>query len=500
VSNSWAAAPTAAGRRSHLRQLAASGGRRGRIVFLWAAGNENCPIEHSGNIEIPYTDGWNDDLTAWVGVKASPVFSHNLVGIPGVLHIAALGSTAQRSHYSNYGTGIDLCAPSSNGHEYFRLDVPGLGITTTSGGTVQAQTTKFGGTSSATPLVAGIAALVISANPQLTALEVISILKRTASKNLNQQAYPRTPPASFDQHTEWDVSPATPFQDGAFTDIHHADGTWSPWFGHGRVDAQAAVAMVLQGVVDPPPGGQRFESTPNRKIPDNNSTGIVDTIEIGTTGTVVSLTVGIEIRHSWIGDLRVQLAAPDGTTVMLHDRGGADADNLVRAYDMSSLPALAALKGRPLAGKWTLRVQDVARADEGQLVKWSLELGAGATPVVAEETPAVRIPDNDAAGIVRQLQVPAGKIADLTVSVDITHPWIGDLRVTLTAPTGTAITLHDHSGADADNLIRSWRTADLPALQALRGLDAGGIWQLSVADTARRDEGKLNRWRIEVVR
>ena len=49
----------------------------------------------------------------------------------------------------------------------------------------------FGGTSSATPLVAGIAALVISANPNLTALEVIALLKRTAAKDLSATGYPR---------------------------------------------------------------------------------------------------------------------------------------------------------------------------------------------------------------------------------------------------------------------------------------------------------------------
>ena len=41
---------------------------------------------------------------------------------------------------------------------------------------------QFGGTSSAAPLVAGIAALVISANPSLTAKEVKDIIKESADK------------------------------------------------------------------------------------------------------------------------------------------------------------------------------------------------------------------------------------------------------------------------------------------------------------------------------
>ena len=97
--------------------------------------------------------------------------------------------------------------------------------------------------------------MVISANPELTALEVISVLQRTAAKDLNIDPYPRTPPASFDPNPDWDISPAAFFSDPAFQNIGGPDGTWSPWFGHGRVDAQAAVAREsLSGVVHVPEG------------------------------------------------------------------------------------------------------------------------------------------------------------------------------------------------------------------------------------------------------
>ena len=100
--------------------------------------------------------------------------------------------------------------------------------------------------------------------------------------------------------------------------------------------------------------------------------------------------------------------------------------------------------------------------------------------------------------MIRTLSVTNGTIDDIAVAVDITHPWIGDLRVALTPPGGSVIILHDHAGRDADNILRTWRAADLPALAALRGSDAGGTWRLTAADTAQRDVGKLNRWSIEV--
>jgi phosphatidylserine/phosphatidylglycerophosphate/cardiolipin synthase-like enzyme/subtilisin family serine protease len=232
-----------------ISRLARVGGRRGKgILFLWAAGNENTPLHHTSDQEIPYSSGWYRDALGnqtWTGVEKARSFSNNLVGIDGLLHIAALSSTAQRSHYSNYGTGIALCAPSSNSHRYGRMTVPGLRITTTAGSTISTITHGFGGTSSATPLVAGIAALVISANPDLSAREVAGILQRTASKDLNLDPYPKTPAAAFDPDPTWDISPVAPFDSGDF-EIDDRFGKWSPWFGYGRVDARAAVAEAIR--------------------------------------------------------------------------------------------------------------------------------------------------------------------------------------------------------------------------------------------------------------
>ena len=252
MSNSWGITPISEWSSQLLnliRQEAISGGRRGKgLLFLWAAGNENVPINHNSDIPLPFTSGWefrSDGSRAWVGVQTTRLFRNNLVGIPGVMHIAALASTAQRSHYSNFGTGIDLTAPSSNVHTYQRLSVDGLGIFTAIG-QGNGVTSQFGGTSSATPLVAGVAALVLTANPSLTALEVVSLLRRSASKSLNTIPYAKTPPASFDPDTSWDIAPATPFDDGDFTDIGSEDGTWSPWFGYGKLDAAGSYSLGLE--------------------------------------------------------------------------------------------------------------------------------------------------------------------------------------------------------------------------------------------------------------
>ena len=504
ISNSWGGAPTNLWSLQvvdRIRELGQTGGRRGRgIVFLWAAGNENCPIEHSAAVDVPYTDGLDvvNGSLVWIGVETSRTFRANLVGVPGVMHIAALASNAQRSHYSNYGTGISLCAPTSNVHEYRRLTVQGLGITTTTGQGAGV-TNSFGGTSSATPLVAGIAALVISANPQLSAVEVTSILKRTASKDLSMQGYAKTPPASFDPNPTWDVSPIAPFASGAFQNIPDPDGTWSPWFGHGRVDALAAVTAAGAGQEDPTEDASHF-SAPSLTIPDNDPVGVRDTITLQETGTVATLKIGIDLEHSFIGDLRVTLIAPSGRTAVLHDRNGGNTKNLRRTFEIGSTPSLAGMVNQPIHGDWTLLVQDLALQDVGILRRWEIEVGmSSATAVELSDTPGMTIPDNVAAGIERTLQCDAqGQVRDVAVSVDITHPFIGDLVVQLQPPGGAPILLHNRVGGGADNIIREYTPTSHPALQALLGQSAQGAWRLKVMDMAQADVGKLNRWSLRI--
>jgi subtilisin-like proprotein convertase family protein/subtilisin family serine protease len=508
ISNSWGSTPTSTWIPlvvNRIRQLAQTGGRRGQgIVFLWAAGNENCPINHIADIDVPYTWGWEqraDGSWFWVGVETTRRFENNLVDIPGLMHVAALASNAQRSHYSNYGPGIEICAPTNNVHQYQRMMVTGLGITTATGST-GGLTERFGGTSSATPVVAGVVGLVLSANPSLSAIEVNSILKQTAAKDLSLQGYPRTPPATFDPNPTWDVSPIAPFDQGDFTDIGSADGTWSPWFGHGRVDAEGAVAEALRRrPTDPLGAGVRKSSSPAIEIPDNRSDGIRDIINVPEAFTIQSLKVGVAISHTYIGDLKLTLIAPSGDAVVLHDRNGGNTDNLNRTYDLATTPALAALAGQSTQGNWTLWVQDLARVDAGTLNRWELEISTGAfSPFDVNETPGAMIPDNNPVGVERTLDVPqAGEIRDIEVALDITHTHIGDLKVTLFPPAGPSVVLHDRSGGAQDNLVTTYKSASMSALAGLRGQPMQGVWRLKVADLEAADVGKLNRWAIKIV-
>lgn len=502
LSNSWGGAPVSRWSRDvreRIEELALSGGRRGKgILFLWAAGNENCPINHQADQPVPFTNGWEliNGSWEWVGAKTASFFSNDLVNIPGVMHIGALASTAQRSHYSNYGPGVDMCAPSSNSHAYFRMQLDGLGITTTTGQPAGVRHT-FGGTSSATPLAAGIAALVISANPGLTALEVASILRRTASKNLDMTGYPRTPAMIDDPNPTWDVSPIAPFDRGDFSNIGSEDGTWSPWFGHGKVDALEAVSAALAASSEQTTR-VRVELNPNLAIPDRDPAGVVSRVFMSDAGQVKDIKIFVDIAHTYIGDLIVRLTGPEGVRVDLHNRDGGGADNLVQTFTLESVPSLAAFLGTAIKGTWTLEVSDHAQYDTGHLRKWTLEAEVLAdTARRFESAPGRTIPDQDPVGITDHITVTElESVKEIAVDIDITHTYIGDLRVAVSNPRNHEVVLHAQEGRSADDIQRTYTVDEEPALRDFIGLSGNGDWVLSVSDNARRDVGKLNRWSL----
>lgn len=109
---------------------------------------------------------------------------NSCVSYPGdnvdVIGVGAVANTGARSAYSNYGPALDIMAPSNN------VGGPGAGVRTTDrmgspGYNGTNYTNTFGGTSSATPVVSGVAALLLGFNPNLTSDEVKNILYTTAN-------------------------------------------------------------------------------------------------------------------------------------------------------------------------------------------------------------------------------------------------------------------------------------------------------------------------------
>jgi len=184
-----------------------------------------------------------EEAGAGRGGKGCPVFCatgndfRDQVGFPAQspfsIGVGASTDQGDLADYSNRGPQVSVVAPSSGGAQgIFTTDVskPGRGFnigSAAAGGTDGLNTNVFGGTSSATPLAAGVAALVLAANSSLSRDDVRNILQSTAEKI--------GPAASYDANG-------------------HSDR-----FGFGQVNAAAAVdaALAAAAAARVAPGGPK---------------------------------------------------------------------------------------------------------------------------------------------------------------------------------------------------------------------------------------------------
>jgi extracellular elastinolytic metalloproteinase len=108
------------------------------------------------------------------------------------------------------------------------------------------------------------------------------------------------------------------------------------------------------------------------------------------------------------------------------------------------------------------------------------------------------IPDKDPRGVSSSVTTAlSGVVQRISVTVDIEHPFVGDLRVSLSSPDGRTSVLQDQEGFNAVNLQRTFTSEAMPALAALIGAKAGGVWTLNVADLARLNVGTFRSWGLD---
>ncbi|MCY0933495.1 M4 family metallopeptidase [Streptomyces sp. H34-S4] len=107
-----------------------------------------------------------------------------------------------------------------------------------------------------------------------------------------------------------------------------------------------------------------FENTTDYAIADNAT--VDSPITVNRTGNAPStLKVDLNILHTYIGDLKVDLVAPDGTLYNLHNRSGGSADNIIKSVTVNASSEVA-------QGVWKLRVNDNANLDTGKIDSWKL--------------------------------------------------------------------------------------------------------------------------------
>ena len=123
-----------------------------------------------------------------------------------------------------------------------------------------------------------------------------------------------------------------------------------------------------------------YFNAPNISISSSTVTTVSDTIPISgySDGVVDVLTLNVDISHTRIGDLEVELVGPDGTKRMVHNNVGGTTADLVASFT----PDFA---GKPVNGNWTLQVRDNGTTQSyGTINSWSLDFSYEDTPTYDE--------------------------------------------------------------------------------------------------------------------
>jgi serine protease len=283
------------------------------------------------------------------------------------------------------------------------------------------------GTSMATPHVAGAAALLLSLDGSLGYAEVKSTLLSTVD-----------PIASLSGRT----------------------------VTGGRLNVARAVE-----VVGPPTPGFRLAASPASATVSQGQTASFTITTTATNGFTGDVTLSLSSAPSLAGatvDFVPNPVAAEGSATL----------------SIATTPATA-------AGTYTLTITGTS----GSLVKTSgvsLTVDPEGTVTVSYANPTVTsIPDNNTTGIQSTLTVPdALSLLATSVKVDITHTYIGDLEVSLVAPSGSTVVLHNRSGGSVDNLHQTYTPT------TFNGQGSAGTWTLKVRDLAGIDVGTLDNWTL----
>ncbi|AWK12537.1 protease [Streptomyces spongiicola] len=246
----------------------------------------------------------------------------NPASCSNVITVAASDRQGNRAYYSNYGSVVDITAP---GGETPVSSSNGI-LSTLNSGTRSVGSESYAayqGTSMAAPHIAGLAALMIDANPSLTPAQIESTIKSKA----------RSLP-----------------------------GSCSGGCGSGLADAGAALGSGGTTTT----GSNVFRNTTDVSIPDTGSWATSSVTVTGRSGNAPSsLKVDVDIKHTYRGDLIIEIVAPDGSSARLKDSSDDSTANLLTTYTVNASDVAA-------NGTWKLRVADVYSGDTGYIDSWGL--------------------------------------------------------------------------------------------------------------------------------
>lgn len=428
-------------------ELGATSLRDGKgSVYVQSSGNSYDGESYA--ICDPDVDPLGDDCIRYVAGNSN---GHTDLSTPFKIVVGATNAAGVKATYSTPGANLWISAP---GGEYgisspamittdirgcnagFSYRDPNLDSLFNFGGfssNLQCDYTNiFNGTSSAAPVVSGVVALMLEANPNLTWRDVKHILAETA----DPVGFP------FDNDLSHPHSGGNPF--GVLYEYDYkwimngAGKLFSNWYGFGRVDAEEAVTMALSYPVG---NLTAFEQTKdsnglwyydsgdltglNYNILDESPvTDAEHSIWVGHNLLVESVQIKITSDHPWPSDLAVHLVSPSGTESRL-----MTLNNGIYGEPLDDFLMLSnAFYGEESQGFWTIKIYDGSAliAAGGELNQWKILisgrkqtadvlnpepptfLSLGAVPVVSTETPVFNFSDSVSLAVLEEYEASVG--------------------------------------------------------------------------------------------
>lgn len=318
-------------------------GRGGKgNIYVWAAGNGGVALDNAGY------DSYNGSIYT--------------------VSVGALNDLGKKADYSERGACLIVVAPSGAesgdgtrpqgttttdlvGENGYNLAAKPIGLVGPEELADRDYTQNYNGTSSAAPVVSGVVALMLQANPNLGWRDVQEVLIRTATQ---------TDPTN----NEWRTN--------------KAGFKFNPNFGAGRVNAGAAVSLATNWANLATMTSTNSEQAGlNVAITDNDTTGVSRSFDLSASNLrVEQAIVTVDITHAKRGDLVINLVSPAGTISPLAELHNDTNPNYEAMTFRSTFNW-----GEDSKGVWQVQVSDRRTGNIGTLTRVKLDL-FGTTPSV----------------------------------------------------------------------------------------------------------------------